>query len=256
MSMIETTKTHNDLVTIVTLDNVARHNTLTRDFWPNFRQLLDQLERENVRSVVLTGAGDRAFSAGGDLDSFRELTDFGERYAYMADCIRTFEAMERSDLFIISAVNGLAMGGGCELCFASDMVIASEHAEFSLPEAGFGLMPGYGAFRGASILGRQLVKYLITTGQRISADTAFGNGLVLEVVNQEECFERAVEIACLVADKPPLAVKACKRIVNGSADRQAFNHAIDLVTMLQGTDDVTEGINAFLEERKADFKGR
>ncbi|MCL4714026.1 MAG: enoyl-CoA hydratase/isomerase family protein [Hyphomonadaceae bacterium] len=242
-------------VAIATLNNVRAHNTLTRDFWGAFREALATLESKGVRALVLTGAGRKAFCVGGDLHSFAELKSESDRRSYMMDCITTFQAMENSDLVIVSAVNGLALGGGCELAFASDIVVASETAEFGLPEARFGLMPGYAAFRGPTIIGRQWTKYLICTGERISAKKAQRLGLVLEITEQSAAAERACKLAEQIANAAPLAVRACKRMANGPMDNDTFASAIDLVTSLQGTADVAEGLAAFIEKRKPSFKG-
>lgn len=253
--MLDIEKIHRDTVAIVTLNNLKKHNTLTRAFWPDFKALLVRLVKDGVRSIVLTGAGNH-FCVGGDLESFSKLKDFGERRSYMAECITTFEAMEKSNLLIIAAVNGLALGGGCELAFASDLVIASSNAEFGLPEANFGLMPGFGAFRGAHILGGQWAKYLICAGQKISAAKAEKLGFVLEVVDPSEVVQRATEIACQISDRAPLAVSTCKAIINRDLDGGGFAHSIDVVAMLQGTEDTAEGVRAFLEKRNPHFQGK
>lgn len=242
-------------VVVLTLNNPKNFNTLIETFWSEFRTILSDQAENGVRCVVLTGAGDRAFCAGGDLVSFAKLDSYDSRRRYMADCIGTFEAMEKSPLIIISAVRGLALGGGCELALASDFVIAAANAEFGLPEANFGLMPSYGAFRGAEVIGRQRIKHLICTGDRISGQRAVEIGLALEAHPAENVLERALSLAQTIASKAPIAVSACKRVVNRDIDGGAFAYSVDLVTAIQGTADVAEGLAAFSDRRKPTFRG-
>lgn len=253
--MLSTEMRHDGRTALVVMDNPRAHNTLSPEFWTDFPALLKDLEAQGVRSIVLTGAGERAFSAGGDLISFSRLTGYDDRRAYMAACFETFAAMERSGLIIIAAVNGMALGGGCELAFASDFVIAAEDAEFGLPEANFGLMPAFGAFRGAEILGRQAIKHLICVGDRLSAQRAQALGLVLDTVPRAAVVDHALDLAKAISEKAPIAVRACKRVANRGLDASAFEAGVDLVTLLQGTEDVAEGLTAFKERRAPRFRG-
>ena len=122
-------------VALLRINRPAKANALTAAFWPQLRGLLDAAAAQpGLRAVVLTGRGDQAFSAGGDIEAFAELDGAAARRDFVADCLRTFAAIEECRLPVIAAVNGLALGGGCELALACDMVLAAEHAAFGLPE--------------------------------------------------------------------------------------------------------------------------
>jgi enoyl-CoA hydratase len=157
-------------VAVWRINRPSKANALTAAFWPQLRGLLDAAAAQpGVRAVVLTGSGDRSFSAGGDIEAFAELDGAAARRDFVADCLRTFAAIEECRLPVIAAVNGLALGGGCELALACDMVLAAEHAAFGLPEASVGLVPGFGILRAPSVLGRHTAKLMVLAGERISA---------------------------------------------------------------------------------------
>ncbi len=125
-------------------------------------------ENRAVRVVVLTGAGDKAFCAGGDIADFQKLTTLEKRRAYQIDAMETFSAIETSPLPIIAAVNGWALGGGCELTLACDMAVASQNAVFGMPESALGLVPGFGVLRAPEVIGRQLTKLMVMSGERLT----------------------------------------------------------------------------------------
>ena len=209
-----------------------------------------------MRAVVLTGSGDRSFSAGGDIEAFAGLDGAAARRDFVADCLRTFAAIEECRLPVIAAVNGLALGGGCELALACDMVLAAEHAAFGLPEASVGLVPGFGILRAPSVLGRHTAKFMVLAGERISAQRACELGLVQQVLPAAELVPAALRLGAKIAERAPLAVEVGKRMVNRGVDRGEAGYGVEAVTMLYATRDAAEGIRAFTERREPRFEGR
>jgi enoyl-CoA hydratase len=241
-------------VAVVSMERPEKLNAMTLGFWRDLREVLDLLmaDRE-TRAVVITGAGEKAFSAGGDIVGFTELKTIEEMRNYQIDVMSTFAQLERCPLMVISAVNGLAFGGGFELALASDMVIASETATFALPEAALGLVPGFGALRGPDVIGRQMTKYLIATGEVIDARRALEIGLVQLVVAKHELLSQARQAAARIAARSPLALSVAKRMVNRTIDETAQDYSIREITKLQASQDRAEGVAAFLRRRAPVF---
>jgi enoyl-CoA hydratase len=234
-------------VAVVRIDRPEKHNALGPHFWTEMRCLLETLEREEeVRAVVLTGAGERAFSAGGDIAGFQHLTDVASRRAYMKDCLLTFEAIEESPLPVIAAVNGWALGGGCELAMACDIVMASERAVFGLPELQLGLVPGFGVLRGPATCGRQWTKYMVLGGARLTADEAYRAGLVQRVVPPQDLVPAALALATDIATRPAMAVAVGKRLVNRGVDRGELGYALEALTLLFSSEETAELIRQFI----------
>jgi enoyl-CoA hydratase len=244
-------------VAVITIDDPARLNAMGRTFWAELRDALVALESDGAtRAVVVTGAGDRAFSAGGDIASFAELRGSAAKREFQRDCMRTFAAVEESPLPVIAAVNGYAMGGGCELTLACDFVLAADTAVFAMPETAVGLVPGFGVLRAPSVIGRHWTKLMMFTGERVDAATAREIGLVQKVVPAAELMATAHSLAGRVAAAAPLAVTAGKGLVNRGVDRGEFDHSTAALTTLHGTADAAEGIRAFVEKRAPRFEGR
>jgi enoyl-CoA hydratase len=221
------------------------------------RDLLDAAAaRPAIRAVVLTGSGDRSFSTGGDIDAFARLGTAAARRDFVADCLRTFAAIEDCRLPVIAAVNGWALGGGCELALACDIVLAAEHASFGMPEASVGLVPGFGILRAPAILGRHTAKLMVLAGERITAPRACELGLVQQVLPGEELVPAALRLGERIAARAPLAVEVGKRMVNRGIDRGEAGYSVEAVAMLYATRDAAEGIAAFAERREPRFEGR
>ncbi len=229
-------------------------NTATRvELTDHFRQLG---EDENVRCIVITG-NEKAFVAGADLKEMAEkctaeitLSTARERWRVIAGCPKP----------VIAAVNGFALGGGCELAMHADIIIAGENAKFGQPEVRVGIMAGGG---GTQRLTRAVGKFkamkMLLTGEPVSAGEAFEMGLASEVVADELVLDRALEMAATIAALPPLAIRQTKEVVLAGADcsldagltleRKAFD-------ILFVTEDQKEGMRAFIEKRKPEFKGK
>lgn len=230
-------------------------------------QVLDELEealnhlagREDVRVLIVTGAGDRAFAAGADIRRIHELdavsgVDFARRGQ------EVFNKLEDLPIPSIAAVNGVALGGGCELALACDLRVAAENATFGQPEVNLGLMPGYGGSqRLPRVVGLGLAKEMIFTGEPVSAQEAYRIGLVNRVVPKGQAVEGAKELAQKIVKKAPLGVKFAKKAVDWgreTSSRQGMALEAQLFGQLCGTEDAKEGTGAFLEKRTPVFRGK
>jgi enoyl-CoA hydratase len=215
---------------------------------------------ESVRAVILTGSGPKAFAAGADIGELNALPNARAAEAQARKGQALTRTLERMHVPVIAAVNGFALGGGCELAMACDIRIASENARFGQPEVNLGILPGYGGTqRTARLVGEGMAMYLCLTGEMIDAAEALRVGLVQRVVPFDELQAEAGRIAGLIASKAPLAVAAAKRAV-AAAGSLSLDDGLALEAQLFGravmTDDFREGSSAFLEKRKPEFRGR
>lgn len=239
-----------DRIATITIDRPAKLNALTNRFWSDLRQALSEAETDGeTRVVILTGAGERAFSAGGDIAGFSEMAGQDIMRAFQIDAMAGFTAIEQSPLTVIAAVNGYAFGGGCELTLACDFAIASTTATFAMPEAALGLIPGFGAIRAPEVIGRPMAKYLVATGERIDAARALAIGLVQAVTTPAMLMTDARALAARVAANSPYALAVGKRMMNRQMDQAAVDHSVEAITLLQCSPDRAEGMRAFLERR-------
>ena len=258
---MENVKTENrDGVLIITVDRPKVLNALNAQTVEEIgRAFAEARDDDSVRVVILTGAGDKAFVAGADINELSQMTPItGKETAERGQ--RTFLSIERFPKPVIAAVNGFALGGGCELALACHIRIASDKAQLGLPEVTLGIIPGYGGTqRMARLLGKGKALELILTGDRIKADEAERIGLVNKVVPAEELMTVAEEMARTIAKRGPLAVRcAIEAVMSGSEMPFAEGQFLEatLFGLLASTADMKEGMTAFLEKRAADFKGR
>jgi enoyl-CoA hydratase len=213
----------------------------------------------NVRAVILTGSGDKAFAAGADIGELNALPGAVAGVALARAGQALTLQIERMRTPVIAAVNGFALGGGCELAMACDVRVASDRAKFGQPEVNLGLLPGYGGTqRMARLAGRGMALYLCLTGETIDAAEAHRIGLVERVVAHEGLLAEARRIAALVASRAPLAVAAVKRAVDDgialSTEAGLELEALHFGTLV-ATGDFAEGTKAFLEKRRPNFSG-
>ncbi|MDQ6925302.1 MAG: enoyl-CoA hydratase-related protein [Candidatus Eremiobacteraeota bacterium] len=248
-------------VATVTLNRPAVLNALNLQMLDELRDAFAQLSVDDaLRAVILTGAGTKAFAAGADIGELNALADAraGEAQARKGQALT--RALERLRVPVIAAVNGFALGGGCELAMACDVRIASENARFGQPEVNLGILPGYGGTQRATrLLGEGMAMYMCLTGEMIGAQEALRVGLAQKVVPLDDLLAEAQRIAALIAAKAPLAIAATKRAVSEGASLP-LDDALALEALLFGqcvsTADFKEGSRAFLDKRTADFTGR
>ncbi|HZY97528.1 MAG TPA: enoyl-CoA hydratase-related protein [Candidatus Cybelea sp.] len=246
---------------IITFNRPGVLNALRGRLLDEVSEALVEMERnESVRAIVITGAGEKAFAAGADISELNALATAGSG----ADQARLGQALtrqiERLRKPVIMAVNGFALGGGCEIAMAGDILIASENAKFGQPEVNLGLIPGYGGSqRTTRLIGKGMATYLCITGEMIDAQEALRIGLVQRVVPLADLMNEAKRIAMMIASKAPLAIAACKRVINNGA-HLSIDDALELEALefgtLVDTEDIKEGTGAFLEKRKPVWKGR
>ena len=239
-----------DAVAVVTIDRPEKRNAMSPTFFRELPQLLDDVcRRPGLRAIVLTGAGE-AFSAGGDIASFAELHGTEAVRRHLRLVFDGFLSVERAELPVIGAINGIAYGGGTELTLACDLAIASDRARFSFREATVGLMPGYGVVRGPAALGRHWTRWLALTADIVDAEQAREIGLVQRVVPHESLLDEALAVAGRIAANPPLAVGIGKQFVNRDT-AEGLAESIEATALLFTTDDHRERVRAFVEKRPA-----
>jgi enoyl-CoA hydratase len=213
----------------------------------------------DVRALLLTGAGEKAFVAGADIAAMNEMTPIeGREFALQGHA--TLRALELAPYAAIALVNGFALGGGCELALACDFVVASERAVFGQPEVNLGIVPGFGGTqRLTRLVGKAMALELVCTGRQLKADEALRIGLANHVVAPDRLLEKGLELARMIAGKGPVAVKMAKHLVQRGQDLDLANAnamEADVFGFLCATEDKREGMGAFLAKRPAAFKGR
>jgi enoyl-CoA hydratase len=249
-----------DGVLVITIDRPKVLNALNAQTVAEIGQAFAAARDDaSVKAVILTGGGEKAFVAGADINELATMTPIaGKDIASRGQ--ETFSAIERFPKPVIAAVNGFALGGGCELALACHIRIASEKAQMGLPEVTLGIIPGYGGTqRMARLLGKAKALELILTGDRINAAEAERIGLVNKVVPADQLMATAEEMARKIASRGPLAVRAAiEAVMSGSEmpfEEGQFLEAT-LFGLLASTEDMKEGMGAFLEKRTANFTGK
>lgn len=250
----------NGPVAVLTINRPKALNALNADTLTELSTVLDELGRDSsVKAVVLTGSGEKAFVAGADIAQMKEFNPLeGRRFAQLGQA--TFRKIELLAQPVIAAINGFALGGGCELAMACDMRLASETAKFGQPEVTLGLTAGFGGTQRLSrIVGKGLASEILFTGDLIDAQEAYRIGLVNHVYPLNTLMEEALKLANRIAGRAPAAVQlsksAIQRGINMDLDSaQAYEAEIFAVSC--STHDKNEGCAAFLERRKPVFEGR
>jgi enoyl-CoA hydratase len=258
---MDNVKTENrDGVFVITIDRPKVLNALNAQTVAEIGEAFTAARGDDsVRCVILTGSGEKAFVAGADINELAQMTPItGKAVAEKGQ--RVFRAIERFPKPVIAAVNGFALGGGCELALACHIRIASEKAQMGLPEVTLGIIPGYGGTqRMARLLGKGKALELILTGDRIGAAEAERIGLVNKVVPPDQLMSAAEEMARTIAKRGPLAVSAAiEAVMSGSEmpfEEGQFLEAT-LFGLLASTEDMREGMAAFLEKRTPNFQNR
>lgn len=249
-----------DNIGVLTINRPDKLNTLSNELTEELVQFLNEAEKDaDLRALVITGAGEKAFVAGADINELivrdgimgRDVSRFRQDL---------FARIENLPIPVIAAVNGYALGGGLELALACNIRIASQKAQFGAPEVKLGIIPGDGGTqRLPRLVGLGRAMELVLTGDFIDAAEAYRIGLVNRVVPPEKLMEDVMELAKKIASRPPLAIKYAKEAVNRSQEGDtASGYALEsyLHALACTTEDKAEGVAAFLEKRKGDFKGK
>jgi len=248
-----------DGVLVVTIDRERALNALNRETIAELQQLFSyHWTDDSVGCVILTGAGPKAFVAGADITALADA-DLRAGAEISANGLYLMKTIQNFPRPVIAAVNGFALGGGCELAMACDIRLASKKAKFGQPEVNLGVIPGYGGTQRLSrLVGRGKAMQLILTGEMIGAGEAHRIGLVDEVYPAEELMDKALAMAQVICSKGPIAITLAKECINRGLDI-ALGQGCDLekanFAQTCGTGDKNEGMEAFLEKRKPNFTG-
>ena len=246
-----------DQIATVTINRPKSLNALNTETLTELNQCFTELEkRKDVRVVILTGAGSKSFVAGADISEMVNATP-AEGRAMSLLALETFNKLENMPQVTIAAVNGYALGGGCEICMSCDIRVAAENAVFGQPECGLGIIPGFGGTqRLARLIGKGRAKELIFTCDRIDAQEAYRIGLANKVVPAEELMDTCRKMASKILSKASYAVSVAKSVINAGMDMDLTNGLkleADACAVTFATHDKQEGMTAFLEKRPADL---
>ena len=240
---------------VITISREKALNALNSQVLEELDATLDAVNLDEVRCLILTGAGQKSFVAGADIGEMSTLTKAeGEAFGKKGNDV--FRKLETFPIPVIAAVNGFALGGGCEISMSCDIRICSDNAVFGQPEVGLGITPGFGGTqRLARLVGPGMAKQMIYTARNIKADEAYRIGLVNAVYPQEELMAAAEKMAAGIAKNAPIAVRNCKKAINEGLDAD-MDEAIVIEEKLFGdcfeSYDQKEGMAAFLEKRKVE----
>ena len=245
---------------IVTVDRQEKLNALNAEVFTELAQAFESLrDDDEVKGVIVTGAGEKAFVAGADIGELAKMNAM-EGVSVSRTGQAVFRTIERFPKPVVAAVGGYALGGGCELALACHIRVASENARFGIPEVGLGIIPGYGGtVRLARLVGLGRAVEMALTGEMVDAEKALEMGLVTRVVPRDELLDQAKEVLRKVTRNGPLAIRFVLESIYRGLDatlQEATDVEASLFGLLASTEDVKEGMTAFLEKRKPDFKGR
>jgi enoyl-CoA hydratase len=248
----------NDIATI-TFNRPKALNALNSELLKEFSHALDAIfENEDIRVLILTGTGDKAFVAGADITELATFDTLGAKHFSQTghDIIHKLQTLP---IPVIAAVNGFALGGGTELAIACDFIYASENASFGQPEINLGLIPGFGGTqRLPRLIGKNRAKEMIFTGKMVSAAEAKEMGLVNRVCSQEGLMDEVRKTAKTIAAKGKVSLRAAKQAINAGMNVDVMTgcmYEIDAFAVCMASEDSREGTTAFLEKRKPEFKG-
>lgn len=247
-------------VAILTINRPKALNSLDAPTFYQLAEAFGELEKnQEIKVIILTGSGEKAFVAGADISYMKDFTALeGREFALLGQ--EVMNKIEKLKKPVIAAINGYALGGGCELAMACDLRIASVKAKFGQPEVNLGVTPGFaGTQRLPRLVGKGRAKELLMTGRTIDAEEAYRIGLVNKVVEQELVLQAAEEIAITIAGKGPIAIAMVKVAVNSGLEmdfEKAMAYEADIFGLLFSTLDQKEGMAAFTEKRGPQFIGK
>lgn len=246
-------------IATITFNRPKALNALNSNLLQEFSQALDEIfGNDDIRILILTGAGEKSFVAGADITELATFDPLGAK-SFAQKGHATINKLQALPIPVIAAVNGFALGGGTEMAIACDFIYASEKASFGQPEINLGLIPGFGGTqRLTRLIGKNRAKEMIFTGKMISAAEAKEMGLVNKVFSQEALMGEVTKIAKAMASKGKVSLRAAKQAINSGMDVDLTTgcmYEIDAFALCMASEDSKEGTTAFLEKRKPEFKG-
>lgn len=257
MQFINVLPDYAEHIALIQLNRPKELNALNLELMGEIRDALKELDQnDEVRVIIITG-NERAFAAGADI---KQMAGKGTIDMWKVDQFSTWDQINKTRKPIIAAVSGFALGGGCELAMSCDMIVASETAQFGQPEIKIGVMPGAGGTqRLTRVIGKARAMEMVLTGKFISAEEALHYGLINKIVPVELYMEEATKLAKAIAGMSPIATQMAKESVKRAYEthlEEGLHFERKNFYMLFASEDQKEGMNAFVEKRKADFKGR
>lgn len=256
-SLLVTTENN---ICVITINRPDKLNALNKTVIEELSAAIDEVNtNSDIKAAIITGAGPKAFVAGADISEFASLDAAGGEALARRGQEMVFSKIENSSKPIVAAVNGFALGGGCELAMACHFRLAADNARFGQPEVNLGLLPGYGGTqRLVQLVGKGRAIELLITGNMIDAATAQQYGLVNHVTTADELLNKTKEVLTLINTKAPLAVAGCIEAANAVYNESVDGYEVEIKTFgkLIATADAKEGAAAFLEKRKAVFTGK
>jgi enoyl-CoA hydratase len=246
-------------IATITINRPKSLNALNTDVLKEMYNALEEVEAHpEIRVLILTGSGEKAFVAGADITELAELKTLEAKF-FVANGHKTMSKLQEIPIPVIAAVNGFALGGGLELALSCDFIYASDNAKFGLPEITLGLIPGFGGTqRLARIIGKNQAKELIFTGKMLSAEEAGQMGFVNKVFSLEELMDQTLKTARAIASKGSVSLNMAKQTINQGLDvdlATGCKMEIDAFAICIASEDAKEGTHAFLEKRKPEFTG-
>ncbi len=246
-------------VLVITINRPDKLNALNKQTIEELHETLAEAENQpEIRAVIITGAGTKAFVAGADISEFANFSVEEGKQLSAIGHFKIFNFIENFSKPIIAAVNGFALGGGLELAMACHIRVVSDNAKMGLPEVSLGVIPGYGGTqRLAQLVGKGKAFEMVVTADMINATDAFKWGLANYVTTQDELLNKCFDITNKISSKSPTAIKTAIKVINAGYNNNlnGFEDEIEEFGKSFGTKDFREGVDAFLEKRKADFKG-